>query len=115
VPKASVIGVFLNPNSVSAEAQSDIVQNAGRTMDQQVRVLYAGSERDFEAAFATIVQTRSDALIVACGSTRILPEKRVIGFRKVQSRLPCKSRPYILSNDHRLLAGQSGRFAFAVR
>jgi putative ABC transport system substrate-binding protein len=33
-------------------------------MGQQVRILHAGSERDFEAAFATIVQTRIDALIV---------------------------------------------------
>jgi putative ABC transport system substrate-binding protein len=63
-PKASIIGVLLNPNSVSAEAQSGIVQDAGRTMGQQVRILHAGSERDFEAAFATIVQTRIDALIV---------------------------------------------------
>jgi putative tryptophan/tyrosine transport system substrate-binding protein len=64
VPTASVIGVLINPNSVSAEAQSGIVQEAGHTMGQKVLILHASSERDFEAVFATIVQTRIDALIV---------------------------------------------------
>jgi ABC-type uncharacterized transport system substrate-binding protein len=64
VPRASVIGALLNPSGVGAEAQSGIVQDAGRTIGQEVRILYASSERDFEAVFATIVQTRIDALIV---------------------------------------------------
>jgi len=64
VPKASVISVLLNPNSVSAEVQSGIVLDAAHTMGQQVRILHASSERDFEAAFATIVQTRIDAIII---------------------------------------------------
>jgi putative ABC transport system substrate-binding protein len=64
VPTASVIGVLINPNSVSAEAQSGIVQEAGHAMGQKVLILLASSERDFEAVFATIVQTRIDALIV---------------------------------------------------
>jgi putative ABC transport system substrate-binding protein len=64
IPSASVIGVLINPNNVSAEAQSAIVQEAARTMGQKVLILHASNERDFEAAFATIVQTRIDALSV---------------------------------------------------
>ncbi len=64
IPSASVIGVLINPNNVSAEAQSAIVQEAARTMGQKVLILHASSERDFEAAFATIVQTQIDALSV---------------------------------------------------
>jgi putative ABC transport system substrate-binding protein len=65
VPNASIIGVLINPNNVSAEAQSIIVQDAGRTMGQKVLILHTSSERDFEAVFATMVQSRIDALIVA--------------------------------------------------
>jgi len=65
LPSASVIGVLINPNNVSAEAQSIIVQDAGRTMGQKVLILHASSERDFEAVFATMVQSRIDAVIVA--------------------------------------------------
>jgi putative tryptophan/tyrosine transport system substrate-binding protein len=64
VPNASVIGVLINPNSVSAQTQSAIVQDAGRSMSQKVFILHASSEQDFEAVFATIVQTQIDALIV---------------------------------------------------
>jgi putative ABC transport system substrate-binding protein len=64
IPSASVIGVLINPNNASAEAQSAIVQDAGRTMGQKVLILHASSERDFEAVFATIVQTQIDALSV---------------------------------------------------
>jgi putative ABC transport system substrate-binding protein len=64
VPNASVIGVLINPNNVNAEAQSAMVQDAGRTMGQKVLILHASSERDFDSVFATIVQSRIDALIV---------------------------------------------------
>jgi len=46
VPRLSVIGVLLNPNSVSAEVQSGIVLDAAHNMGQQVRILHASSERD---------------------------------------------------------------------
>jgi putative ABC transport system substrate-binding protein len=64
VPNASVIGVLINPNNASAEAQSAMVQDAGRAMGQKVLILHASSERDFDSVFATIVQSRIDALIV---------------------------------------------------
>jgi putative tryptophan/tyrosine transport system substrate-binding protein len=64
VPKASVIGVLLNPNNASTQPQLEDVEKAARVIDQQVRILRASSERDFEPAFATMAQTRIGALIV---------------------------------------------------
>ena len=64
VPKASVIGVLLNPNSAGAQPQLEDVEKAARAIDQQVRILHASGERDFETAFATMVQMRIGALIV---------------------------------------------------
>jgi ABC-type uncharacterized transport system substrate-binding protein len=64
VPKASVIGVLLNPNSAGAQPQVEDVEKAAWAIDQQVGILHASSERDLETAFATMVQTRIGALIV---------------------------------------------------
>jgi len=64
VPKASVIGVLLNPNSAGAQPQLEDVEKAARAIDQQMRILRASGERDFETAFAAMVQMRIGALIV---------------------------------------------------
>jgi putative tryptophan/tyrosine transport system substrate-binding protein len=64
VPKAAVIGLLLNPNGASVRPQVEDVEKAARAVDQQVRILHASSKRDFETAFATMVQTRIGALIV---------------------------------------------------
>ena len=107
-PKASIIGVLLNPNSVSAEAQSGIVQDAGRTMGQQVRILHAGSERDFEAAFATIVQTRIDALIVGADPFFSSKRDQLIALT-ARHRIPTiyEWREYVQAGG--LMGKQSGR------
>jgi putative ABC transport system substrate-binding protein len=65
VPKALVIGVLLNPNSATAQSQLDDAQKAARTINQQLHILHASSERDFETVFASIVQARIGALIVS--------------------------------------------------
>jgi putative ABC transport system substrate-binding protein len=41
------------------------LQEAARTLGLQLRVLRASSERDIDAVFATLVQQRADALLVA--------------------------------------------------
>lgn len=41
------------------------IQEAARTLGQQIHVVNASSERDFDAAFATIVQKRAGALFVS--------------------------------------------------
>ena len=64
VPNASIIGVLVNPRGAAAKAQLEHVEKAARTIGQQVHILRASSEREFEAVFATIVQTRIGALIV---------------------------------------------------
>jgi ABC transporter substrate binding protein len=49
VPKASVIGVLLNPNNASTQPQLEDVEKAARVIDQQVRILRASSETRFRA------------------------------------------------------------------
>jgi len=64
VPTATTIAGLVNPNSPGAEARLGDVREAARLLGQQVSIVNAGSERDFEAAFARLVQQGAGALIV---------------------------------------------------
>jgi putative ABC transport system substrate-binding protein len=66
VPKAVRIAVLVNPgNTPTAEATLRDVPEAARTMGLQIQVLKASTNREIEAAFATLVRDRIDALFVA--------------------------------------------------
>jgi putative ABC transport system substrate-binding protein len=60
--------VLINPNSPNAEGQSKDVQAAARSLGRAVLVVNAGTERDIEAAFATLVQQKAGALAVTADS-----------------------------------------------
>ena len=64
VPNAAVIGVLVNPNFPDAESQSKDLREAARKLGQQVHVVNANSENDFERAFATFVQLQARVLLV---------------------------------------------------
>jgi len=64
VPNAVVIGVLVNPTSANAEVQLKDVPAAARTLGLEIVVQNASSERDFDAAFAALVQQRAGALVV---------------------------------------------------
>jgi putative ABC transport system substrate-binding protein len=65
VPGAGVIGVLVNPNSPLAQIQLSDLQAAARTSGQRIYVANAGSELDFETAFAALVQQSVGALLVS--------------------------------------------------
>ena len=65
VPNAAVIGLLMYPDSPHAEPERKDVEEAGRAIGQQIVVVNASSERDFDAAFATLVQQRAGGLLVA--------------------------------------------------
>jgi len=66
VLKAGRIAVLVNPaNSSTAEATLRDIPEAARALGLQVQVLNASTSREIEAAFATLVRDRADALFVA--------------------------------------------------
>jgi putative ABC transport system substrate-binding protein len=67
VPKATTIAVLVNPNYSDAENQLRDVQEAAVRLGVQLVVVRANAESDFDAAFSTVVQQRSGALLV-CAS-----------------------------------------------
>jgi putative tryptophan/tyrosine transport system substrate-binding protein len=64
VPMAALTGVLLNPDNTPYEFQLKDVQDAARSIGQQIHVLHASSEQDIHAAFKTFVQMRVQALLV---------------------------------------------------
>jgi putative ABC transport system substrate-binding protein len=65
VPAATRVAVLVNPADASnTEATLRDVETAARTMGLQIRVLKASSIREIDAAFASFVRERPDALFV---------------------------------------------------
>jgi len=65
VPNAAVIGMLVNPNFPDAESQSKDVKEAARTLGQQVHIVNANSEGDFNQAFATFIEMKADTLLIS--------------------------------------------------
>ena len=66
VPKAKRIAVLVNPgNTSTAETTLRDIREAARAIGLQIHVLNASTSGEIEAAFATIVRDRADALFVA--------------------------------------------------
>ena len=68
VPKATTMGVLTHPNVASTAAEHRDIVAAAQAVGQQLISLNATSSRDIDAAFATFVQRRADALLVGGGA-----------------------------------------------
>jgi putative ABC transport system substrate-binding protein len=64
VPKASPISVLFNPADPSAEAMSKDLQARASALGVQLQLLYAGTDRDIELAFARLASNSGGALLV---------------------------------------------------
>jgi putative ABC transport system substrate-binding protein len=80
VPKATTIGVLVNPTSANTEAERRDVQAAAQAIGQQLIVIDVSSARDFETAFATFVQRGAGALLVGSGAFLNSNRERVVAL-----------------------------------
>jgi putative tryptophan/tyrosine transport system substrate-binding protein len=65
VPSATSMALLVNPTNPSiAEPFSRALQEAARALGLQLHVLHASSEREIEAAFATLVKLRAGGLVI---------------------------------------------------
>ena len=65
VPGAACIAVLVNPGNIAIETTLRDVQSAARVMGLQIQVLKASTSREIDAAFATFVRERPDAVFVS--------------------------------------------------
>jgi putative ABC transport system substrate-binding protein len=76
LPGAARFAVLINPNSPDAESVIADLHAAASAIGRQIDVLYAGSSRDIDRAFASLVESRADALLISADP--------LFGNRKVQ-------------------------------
>ena len=74
-PKAAIIAVLGDPDQPELEVELQEIEAAGRAIGLQILIVKAASERDLNAAFATVMQARADALLVR-GSPLFLTRRR---------------------------------------
>ena len=72
VPGAVRIAVLVSPtNAAGAESTVRDVEAAARALGLQIQVFNASTSREIDAAFATLVNERPDALFVGAGPSRL--------------------------------------------
>jgi putative tryptophan/tyrosine transport system substrate-binding protein len=86
VPQTSVIALLVDPNAPIATYQVQEVEAAGRTLGKAIRIVRAGSEHDFEAAFGTIME-HAGALMVAASSFFNVHRHRLVALA-ARHRIP---------------------------
>jgi putative tryptophan/tyrosine transport system substrate-binding protein len=68
VPSAARVGLLVNPNNSSAEVMTKEVTTAASAIGVEIGVTRASDRSEIEAAFATLVRNRADALVVGADS-----------------------------------------------
>jgi putative ABC transport system substrate-binding protein len=85
VPQATRIAALVNPkNAETAEAVTRDVTAAASAIGAQIEVVHAGDSQEIEAAFATFVRNRTDALLV--GTDPFFYSRRL---QRYPSRIHC--------------------------
>jgi len=80
VPKATTVGMLVNPNNPNTEAEKSDVQAAAQSMGRQLIIFEVSSDRDIDAAFATFVQRGANAVFVGSGSFLNSNRERVVAL-----------------------------------
>jgi putative ABC transport system substrate-binding protein len=65
VPSAKSVAVLVNPTNPNAESETQDAQAAARTLGEQLHILHASRERDFDTVFASMAQVRAGGLVIA--------------------------------------------------
>jgi putative ABC transport system substrate-binding protein len=65
VPMATIVAALVNPTNPGSKIQSRDLEAAARKLGLELNLLHASTERDLDGVFATMVQLRAGALVVA--------------------------------------------------
>ena len=80
IPKAAVIAVLLEPNQPEIGVELEEVEAAGRAIGRKILIVKAASEREFNAAFATIVQAGAGALLFGGGPVFLSQRRQLVAL-----------------------------------
>ena len=77
VPKATIIALLVNPTNPNAEILSQDTQAAAGALGLTLHVLHASSERDFDTAFATLLQLQVGTLVIGTDGFFVAQSQRL--------------------------------------
>src|SRR4051812_43784949 len=80
VGSAIFVAVLVNPNDANAASYTRDAQVAAATLGLQVRVVHAGTEADFDTAFATLVKAGANALLVTVNTLFINKREKLLAL-----------------------------------
>jgi putative ABC transport system substrate-binding protein len=80
VPNDAVVAVLVNPNNPNAVVEKSDAEAAARILGSQLHVLNAGSDSDFDTAFATLVQQRAGAVLVSPDAFFLSRRERLVAL-----------------------------------
>jgi ABC-type uncharacterized transport system substrate-binding protein len=87
VPGVALVGVLINPSFAPSARQLQQIEEVARSTGQRIIIAKASTDEELEAAFATLVRERSDALLVAVDPYFDTRRERIVSFAERQ-RLP---------------------------
>ena len=87
LPSVGLIGALVNPNFAPAARQVQELEAAARTLARLLFVSKASNDAELIAAFATLLERRVGALLVAADPYFDTQRDRIVSFA-VQNRLP---------------------------
>jgi putative tryptophan/tyrosine transport system substrate-binding protein len=91
MPSLSRVAFLFDPERPDLSVYERVSQEAARTLRLKARLVGVRRENDFEAAFATIVAERSEALFIGSDALILLHGKRVMSFAANQRLLTMAS------------------------
>ena len=80
VPKMTAIALLVNPAGHQSVAQVHEMQEPTRALGLQLHVVNASTEHELDTAFAAIVQSGADALIVAINPLFIARREQIVAL-----------------------------------
>jgi ABC-type uncharacterized transport system substrate-binding protein len=80
VPSATVVGFLVNPGNPTSESQITDVRAAARAHGIELLILNAGNDRDIDAAFASFIQKRGNAIIVGADGFFLSRRDQLVGL-----------------------------------
>ena len=122
VPNASVIALLVNPTDPAVSANTTMeLQTAARTLGLELKVLAASTERDFDGAFAKLVELRAGGLVIGGGAFFVTRQEQLAALA-VRYAVPAvfETRGFVAAgglmgyggsqnNSYRLYGGYVGR------
>jgi putative tryptophan/tyrosine transport system substrate-binding protein len=87
VPQSVAIAALFHPASPGADLYMEEVEKAGQTIGRQVLIVRVTDEREFPAAFATMVQQSTGELLIGSGPY-FLSRRRQLAALAVRYALP---------------------------